>query len=196
MVKTTRLYDFLIWFVSILVPAVVALLLFTKWSQDKLIFDMRIPNTDPIVIFENLPFIEPLTFLPPIYAVINGLTAILLVVAVYYIKNGKRKIHESLIKVCIALSLMFLVMYIAYHMTTDPTSFGGKGIIAYMYYFILITHILLSVIVIPLVLTSYSRAVQSNFKLHKKIAKVTFPIWLYVAVTGVVVYLMISPYYQ
>ena len=195
MVKTTRLYDFLIWFVSILVPAVVALLLFTKWSQDKLIFDMRIPNTDPIVIFENLPFIEPLTFLPPIYAVINGLTAILLVVAVYYIKNGKRKIHESLIKVCIALSLMFLVMYIAYHMTTDPTSFGGKGIIAYMYYFILITHILLSVIVIPLVLTSYSRAVQSNFNLHKKIAKVTFPIWLYVAVTGVIVYLMISPYY-
>ena len=195
MVKTTRLYDFLIWFVSILVPTVVALLLFTKWSQDKLIFDMRIPNTDPIVIFENLPFIEPLTFLPPIYAVINGLTAILLVVAVYYIKNGKRKIHESLIKVCIALSLMFLVMYIAYHMTTDPTSYGGKGIIAYMYYFILITHILLSVIVIPLVLTSYSRAVQSNFKLHKKIAKVTFPIWLYVAVTGVVVYLMISPYY-
>ena len=195
MVKTTRLYDFLIWFVSILVPAVVALLLFTKWSQDKLIFDMRIPNTDPIVIFENLPFIEPLTFLPPIYAIINGLTAILLVVAVYYIKNGKRKIHESLIKVCIALSLMFLVMYIAYHMTTDPTSFGGKGIIAYMYYFILITHILLSVIVIPLVLTSYSRAVQTNFKLHKKIAKVTFPIWLYVAVTGVIVYLMISPYY-
>ncbi len=195
MVKKTRLYDFLIWFVSILVPAVVALLLFTKWSQDKLIFDMRIPNTDPIVIFENLPFIEPLTFLPPIYAIINGLTAILLVVAVYYIKNGKRKIHESLIKVCIALSLMFLVMYIAYHMTTDPTSYGGKGIIAYMYYFILITHILLSVIVIPLVLTSYSRAVQSNFKLHKKIAKVTFPIWLYVAVTGVIVYLMISPYY-
>ena len=195
MVKTNKLYDFLIWFVSILVPAVVALLLFTKWSQDKLIFDVRIPNTDPIVIFENLPFIEPLTFLPPIYAVINGLTAILLVVAVYYIKNGKRKIHESLIKVCIALSLMFLVMYIAYHMTTDPTSYGGKGIIAYMYYFILITHILLSVIVIPLVLTSYSRAVQSNFKLHKKIAKVTFPIWLYVAVTGVIVYLMISPYY-
>ena len=195
MVKTTRLYDFLIWFVSILVPAVVALLLFTKWSQDKLIFDMRIPNTDPIVIFENLPFIEPLTFLPPIYAVINCLTAILLVVAVYYIKNGKRKIHESLIKVCIALSLMFLVMYIAYHMTTDPTSYGGKGIIAYMYYFILITHILLSVIVIPLVLTSYNRAVQSNFQLHKKIAKITFPIWLYVAVTGVVVYLMISPYY-
>ena len=98
-------------------------------------------------------------------------------------------------KVCIALSLIFLVMYIAYHMTTDPTSFGGEGFIAYVYYFILITHILLSVAVIPLVLTSYSRAIQANFKLHKKIAKVTFPIWLYVAITGVIVYLMISPYY-
>ena len=195
MVKTTKLYNSLIWFVSVFVPLVVALLLFTKWSQDKLIFDMRFPNSEPVVILDNLPFIEPLTFLPPIYAVINGLTAIFLVVAVYYIKNGKRKIHESLIKVCIALSLMFLVMYIAYHMTTDPTSYGGKGFIAYVYYFILITHIILSVAVIPLVLTSYNRAVQSNFQLHKKIAKITFPIWLYVAVTGVVVYLMISPYY-
>ena len=195
MVKTTKLYNSLIWFVSVFVPLVVALLLFTKWSQDKLIFDMRFPNSEPVVILDNLPFIEPLTFLPPIYAVINGLTAIFLVVAVYYIKNGKRKIHESLLKVCIALSLLFLVMYIAYHMTTDPTSYGGKGFIAYVYYFILITHIILSVAVIPLVLTSYSRAVQSNFQLHKKIAKITFPIWLYVAVTGVVVYLMISPYY-
>ena len=195
MVKTTKLYNSLIWFVSVFVPLVVALLLFTKWSQDKLIFDIRFPNSEPVVILDNLPFIEPLTFLPPIYAVINGLTAIFLVVAVYYIKNGKRKIHESLIKVCIALSLIFLVMYIAYHMTTDPTSYGGKGFIAYVYYFILITHIILSVAVIPLVLTSYNRAVQSNFQLHKKIAKITFPIWLYVAVTGVVVYLMISPYY-
>ena len=91
MVKTTRLYDFLIWFVSILVPAVVALLLFTKWSQDKLIFDMRIPNSDPIVIFENLPFIEPLTFLPPIYAVINGLTAILLSSCCILYKKWKKK---------------------------------------------------------------------------------------------------------
>ena len=156
---------------------------------------MRIPNNDPIILLDNLPFIEPLTFLPPIYALINGLTALLLITAVYYIKNGKRKIHEYLMKVCIALSLMFLVMYIAYHMTTDPTSFGGEGLIAYVYYFILITHILLSVAVIPLVLTSYSRAVQANFTLHKKIAKVTFPIWLYVAITGVIVYLMISPYY-
>ena len=193
--RSKIIYDILIWVVSVLVPIVVALLLFMKWDYDQLVFDMRIPNSDPIILLDNLPIAKPLTFLPPIYATINGLTAILLVLAVYYIKNGKRKIHESLIKVCIALSLSFLVMYIAYHLTTDPTSFGGTGLISYLYFFILITHILLSIVVIPLVLISYSRAIKSKFILHKKIAKITFPIWLYVATTGVVVYLMISPYY-
>lgn len=193
--RSKIIYDILIWVVSVLVPIIVALLLFMKWDYDQLVFDMRIPNSDPIILLENLPIAKPLTFLPPIYATINGLTAILLVLAVYYIKNGKRKIHESLIKVCIALSLSFLVMYIAYHLTTNPTSFGGSGLISYLYFFILITHILLSIVVIPLVLISYSRAIKSKFILHKKIAKITFPIWLYVATTGVVVYLMISPYY-
>lgn len=193
--KNTKLYNILIWIVSIIVPVVVALLLFIKWDQDKLIFNMRIPNYDPIILFENLPIAEPLTFLPPIYATINGLTGILLVLAVYFIKKGKRQIHENLIKICITLSLSFLVMYIAYHITSDPTTFGGSGLIAYIYIFILITHILLSIIVIPLVLVSYVRAFQSKFVSHKKIAKITFPIWLYVAVTGVIVYLMISPYY-
>jgi len=190
-----RLYNILIWIISIVVPLLVALLLFAKWDYDKLIFDLRIPNYDPIVIMENLPIAKPLTFLPPIYATINGLTALILVIAVYYIKKGKRKIHENLIKVCIALSLSFLVMYIAYHLTSDPTSFGGSGFIAYLYFFILITHILLSIVVIPLVLISYLKASQSDFVAHRKIAKITFPIWLYVAVTGVIVYLMISPYY-
>ena len=195
MKNNTRLYNTLIWAISFVVPLVVALLLFAKWDYDKLIFDLRIPNYEPIVIMENLPIAKPLTFLPPIYATINGLTALILVVAVYYIKKGKRKIHENLIKVCIALSLSFLVMYIAYHLTSDPTSFGGSGVIAYLYFFILITHILLSIVVIPLVLISYLKASQSDFVAHRKIAKITFPIWLYVAVTGVIVYLMISPYY-
>ena len=193
--KNSKLYNILIWIVSVLVPVVVALLLFTKWDQDKLIFDMRIPNSDPIILLENLPIAEPLTFLPPIYATINGLTAILLVAAVYYIKNGKRKIHENLIKVCIALSLSFLVMYIAYHITTDPTPFGGEGYVEILYFFILISHIILSIALIPLVLISYVRAFQKEFPEHKKISKITFPIWLYVTVTGVIVYLMISPYY-
>ena len=196
MASKNNIYDILIWVVSILVPVVVALLLFTKWEYDQFVFDMRIPNYDPVILMDNLPTAKPLTFLPPIYATINGLTAVLLVIAVYYIKNGKRKIHENLIKVCIALSLSFLVMYIAYHITTDPTPFGGSGLVSYIYFFILITHILLSVVVIPMVLVSYSRAFQSKFASHKKIAKVTFPVWLYVAVTGVIVYLMISPYYS
>ena len=195
MKNNSRLYNILIWVISIVVPLLVTLLLFAKWDYDKLIFDLRIPNYEPIVILENLPIAKPLTFLPPIYATINGLTALTLVIAVYYIKRGKRKIHENLIKVCIALSLSFLVMYIAYHLTSDPTSFGGSGAIAYLYFFILISHILLSIVVIPLVLISYLKASQSDFVSHRKIAKITFPIWLYVAVTGVIVYLMISPYY-
>jgi putative membrane protein len=137
-----------------------------------------------------------LSFLPPIYASINGLTAVLLVVAVWAIKNGRRLVHERLMKTCIGLSASFLVMYVAYHMTSDSTSYGGEGFIKYVYYFILISHILLSVIITPLVLFTFSRALAGNFERHRALAKFTFPIWLYVAVTGVVVYLMISPYYQ
>ncbi|SHG68351.1 DUF420 domain-containing protein [Winogradskyella jejuensis] len=140
--------------------------------------------------------VEPLTFLPPIYASVNALTAIVLIAAVVAIKKRNRKLHENLMKFAIALSVSFLVMYVAYHMTSDSTKFGGEGVIRYIYFFILITHILLSIVVIPFVLVTYVRAITNNIKRHKKIAKITFPLWLYVAITGVVVYLMISPYYQ
>jgi putative membrane protein len=123
-------------------------------------------------------------------------TALVLVVAVIAIKNGKRQLHERLMKFAIALSVAFLVMYVAYHMTSDSTKFGGEGVIKYIYYFILISHILLSIVIIPFVLITYVRAITNNFERHKKIAKITFPMWLYVAVTGVIVYLMISPYYS
>ena len=96
---------------------------------------------------------------------------------------------------CIGLSLVFLVLYIAYHMTSESTSFGGEGAIKYVYFFILISHILLSIVVIPLVLKTYAKAYLGKFEMHRKFAKITFPIWLYVAVTGVIVYIMISPYY-
>ena len=139
--------------------------------------------------------VAPLPILPPIYATINGVTAVLLVSAIIAIKKGKRQLHEKLMKTAIACSLVFLLLYIAYHMTTDSTKFGGEGVLKYVYYFILLSHILLSIAVIPLVLITYVRALANKFDKHKKIAKITFPIWLYVAVTGVVVYLMISPYY-
>ncbi len=139
--------------------------------------------------------VEPLKFLPPIYATINGITAVLLIAAVVAIKKGNKRLHEQLNSLAIACSLLFLLMYIAYHMTSDSTAFGGEGTIKYVYYFILFTHIVLSIIVIPFVLITYMKAKLGKFPEHKKVAKKTFPIWLYVAVTGVIVYLMISPYY-
>lgn len=139
--------------------------------------------------------VEPLSFLPPIYATINGITAVLLITAVIAIKNGKRKLHENLMKTAIACSVAFLGMYVAYHMTADSTKFGGEGLIKYLYFFILFTHIILSIAIIPMVLITYVRALANRFDKHKKLARITFPIWLYVAITGVIVYLMISPYY-
>jgi putative membrane protein len=153
--------------------------------------------------------VAPLHFLPSIYAAINGVTAVLLVSAVVAIKNGKRALHENLMKSAIGCSIAFLVMYVAYHMTADSTIFGDinhnreldvaeklkVGNLRLVYFLILITHIILSIVVIPLVLITYVRALAKKFDQHKKIAKITFPIWLYVAVTGVIVYLMISPYY-
>jgi putative membrane protein len=98
-------------------------------------------------------------------------------------------------KTAIGFSLLFLLMYVAYHMTSDSTPYGGEGVVRYIYFFILITHIFLSIGIIPMVLITYVRAISKQFADHKKIARYTFPIWLYIAITGVVVYLMISPYY-
>jgi len=148
-----------------------------------------------VVLFGVKLNVKPLWFLPPIYATINGITAILLVWAVLVIRKGNRRLHERLVKIAIACSVLFLAMYVAYHMTSDSTPYGGHGTIRYVYYFILLTHILLSVVVIPFVLITYARGISENFVKHRKIAKITFPLWLYVAVTGVIVYLMISPYY-
>ena len=165
-------YNIYIWIVSIVVPVLVAFL-----------FTVRIPN------------VEPLRFLPPIYASINGLTAIFLIIALWAIKNKKIVLHQGLMKISIGLSLVFLVMYVAYHMTSESTPYGGEGFMRYIYFFILITHIILSIGVIPMVLITYVRAISKQFANHKKIARYTFPIWLYIAITGVIVYLMISPYY-
>lgn len=168
-----------------------------KEPYQKLIVALSIIIPVVVAVLFGMPKIKGYntSFLPPIYATVNGLTAILLVVAVVAIKQGRRKLHERLMKVCIGLSASFLVMYVAYHLTSESTAFGGQGSIRYLYFFILITHILLSIGVIPFVLFSFVRALTGNFERHRKLAKITFPIWLYVAVTGVIVYLMISPYY-
>ncbi len=136
------------------------------------------------------------SFLPPIYASINGLTAVVLVVALIAIKKGKKELHRKLMMTCLILSASFLIMYVIYHITSESTPFGGQGAVRTIYFFVLITHIILSIAVIPLVLFTFVKALAERFDKHKKLARITFPIWLYVAITGVVVYLMISPYYQ
>jgi putative membrane protein len=165
-------YRKLIIALSISIPVVVAIL-----------FRVQIPGYD-------------LSFLPPIYATVNGITAVLLVVAVRAIRKGNQRRHELIMKTCIGLSASFLAMYIAYHMTSEPTPYGGEGAMKYVYYVILISHILLSVAITPMVLFTFSRALSRNFERHRRLAKFTYPLWLYVAVTGVIVYLMISPYYK
>lgn len=164
-------YRRLVILISVAIPLVVALL-----------FRVKIEGYD-------------FTFLPPLYATINGVTAVLLLVALWFIRQGNRKMHEKLMKTCMVLSAAFLVMYVLYHMTSDSTPYGGEGLLRYVYYFILISHILLSLVVVPLVLFSFLYAITGRFTDHKKIVRFAYPVWLYVAVTGVVVYLMISPYY-
>lgn len=171
-IEKVKKYTPWVWTLSIAIPVVVAIL-----------FLIKIPN------------VEPLTFLPPVYAFINAITAIFLTIAYIAIKRKKIILHERLMKISIGLSVIFLVMYVAYHMTSDPTPYGGEGIIRSVYYFILISHVILSIGIIPLVLVTYVRAISKLFVDHKKIARYTFPIWMYIAVTGVIVYLMISPYY-
>lgn len=167
----TEKHKRLITIVSIVIPVVVAILFRVK--------------------IEGYNF----RFLPSIYAVINGATAVLLVLALVFIRLGNRKVHEAIMKVCLGLSGSFLVLYVLYHMTTPATPFGGEGTVRVVYLFILITHIALSIFITPMVLFTFSRALFGEFEKHKALAKFTFPMWLYVAVTGVVIYIMISPYY-
>ena len=170
-----------------------------KYNKWVVIMSIAIPLVVALLFGVNLRKmgfnVQPLTFLPPIYATINGFTAAILLMAFWAIRNKRIVLHKNLMKTAIGCSVVFLVMYMAYHMTSDSTKFGGEGTIKYIYYFILLTHILLSVIVIPFVLITYIRAISKDFEKHKKIAKITLPLWLYVAVSGVLVYIMISPYY-
>ncbi len=170
--RKSKKYTIWIWVLSIAIPLLVAIL-----------FSVRIPG------------VERLGFLPPIYASINAVTALILITAVYHIRRGNIKIHERLMKTAIGLSVLFLTLYMLYHMTADSTPYGGEGILKYFYYVVLITHILLSVVIIPFVLVTFIRAISGNFYQHRKIARITYPLWLYVAISGVVVYLLISPYY-
>lgn len=135
------------------------------------------------------------TILPLLNAIFNSFTFIFLVVALVSIKKKNIKRHRTFIWCAFTSTTLFLLSYVTYHYLTESTSFGGDGIVRYIYLFILLTHILLAIAVVPLALFTLVRGLTNNVEKHKKIARWTMPIWLYVSITGVVVYLMIAPYY-
>lgn len=169
--EESKKYNKLIIVLSVAIPLVVALLFGVK-------LDIELP-----------------VFLPPIYAGTNAITAVILIIGLWAIKMKNIQLHRRLMKTAIGLSVFFLVMYVLHHMTSDSTPYGGQGPIRYLYYFVLISHILLSIVVIPFVLITYVKAITNDIARHKRIARLTLPLWLYVAISGVVVYFMILPYY-
>ncbi|PZD78805.1 DUF420 domain-containing protein [Mesonia sp. K7] len=156
----------------------------------------------PLVVFIllNLPERYDLLGLelgtyPFFHAVLNGTTAILLVIGYVLIKQNKPNLHKNVMITAFCLSSIFLVSYVLSKISNDPVPYGGEGVLRYIYFFILITHIVLSAIIVPLVLFTMYRGLTKEYIKHKKIAKYTFPIWLYVAITGVLVYVFMVPYY-
>jgi putative membrane protein len=130
-----------------------------------------------------------------INAAINTAVSFLLLVGLLAVKRGRYALHKKVMMTSMELSLLFLVSYICHHLLSDSTVFGGEGTIRYVYYFILITHIILAAIILPFILFTSYRALVAEWPAHKKLARITWPIWFYVSVTGVIVYLLISPYY-
>lgn len=136
------------------------------------------------------------TYLPHINAVLNTVTAILLMVGYYFIKNKKVAAHRNTMLTAFALGFLFLISYVLYHLSNESTPFGGQGLIRPIYYFLLVSHIVLSVVVVWFVLRAVYFALSGQFDKHRQVVKWAYPIWLYVSITGVIVYFLIAPYYQ
>ena len=162
-----------------------------------IIASIAIPSVVGVLFFFKKPTVDVgfnLKILPAINASLNFITAILLMVGYFFIRNKQRKLHKYTMITAFALSSVFLISYVTYHSLSNSTHYAGN--FPYVYFPILISHILLAIAIVPLVLFTLSRGLQSRFDKHKKIARWTLPLWLYVAVTGVITYIMISPYYQ
>ncbi len=134
-------------------------------------------------------------FLPPIHASLNALTAVILLVALYFIKNKQVENHRRAIYAAMVCSALFLISYVLYHFTTPETRFGGEGSIRTVYFILLLTHIVLAAVTLPFILLTFNRAYTWQIERHRKMARWVFPLWLYVAITGPICYLMLKPYY-
>ena len=135
------------------------------------------------------------TFLPPLYSALNGITAVLLIIALMYIKKGMAQQHRKVMTAALITSMLFLVCYVIYHITTPETTYCQEGAIRYVYFTLLISHIVLAAVILPFILFTYIRAFTNQFERHKAIARWVFPLWLYVAASGPVIYLMLRPCY-
>jgi putative membrane protein len=176
MEESSKLFKRLFIVISILIPVVVGVLLYIPKGE----------MTSTSNWIYTLPFYN---------AIINTLTSILLILGFYFVKSGQVRFHKASMITAFLLGALFLVFYVIYHSNAESTKFGGEGALRFVYFFFLITHILLAFIVVPLVLSAIYFAVSQKIEQHRRIVKYTFPVWLYVSVTGVIVYLMISPYY-
>ena len=134
--------------------------------------------------------------LPHLIGAINIVTSSVLLIGWIAIRRGNIAVHRSAMLTAFGLGACFLVCYVIYHLTNPSTVFGGQGVIRLFYYSVLLSHVLLSLVVLPLVLRALWYALLKHFDRHRRIAKLAYPIWLYVSITGVIAYWMISPYYQ
>jgi putative membrane protein len=161
--------------ISLAVPALVTALFYVAPPQLELGIDLK--------------------FFPRFHAILNSLTTVALLIGLLFIQQKNIKGHRASMMTAFGLSSIFLVSYVFYHSMSEPTTYGGEGVLKIIYYIILISHIILAAAVLPFILFTFYRALNDEIAKHKKIAKITFPIWLYVAITGVLVYVLISPYY-
>ncbi|ASK64140.1 hypothetical protein CFK37_19275 [Virgibacillus phasianinus] len=172
-----RNYNPLIWFLSILIVGIILGTYYLPKSDDGTIWGVE------------------LTVLPALNAILNSFTFIFLLTALIMIKKKNIKLHRRFIVAAFVTTFLFFISYLTYHSMAESTSYGGDGVLMYIYYFILITHIVLAALIVPLALITLGRGLNMQVKKHRKIARWTMPLWLYVSLTGVLVYLLISPYY-
>jgi putative membrane protein len=175
MIKSEQFWNKAIVWVSVIVPVLVTILAYVAPPKIDTNFDLHL--------------------LPKLHAVINGSVALLLLASFYFIKQKNIQAHKICNLSALVLSALFLVSYVTYHSLTEPTRYCGEGAMRGIYFFILVTHIVLAAAILPLILFTFLRAFTGNFERHRRLARWTFPLWLYVSVTGVIVYLMISPCY-
>lgn len=156
----------------------------------------------PIIVLALMYLPERYNFLgigngsfPLFHAVLNGSTAVLLIIGYFFMRIQQYKLHRNVMITAFVLSSVFLISYVLSKVSNEPVPYGGDGALRYIYFFILITHIILSAIIVPLVLFTMYRGLTGEYEKHAKIARWTFPIWLYVAITGVLVYVFMFPYY-